>query len=138
MLGLNYLITDIGAYFAGKCFGKHKLSSLGSAAGLISPKKTVEGLLGGIFSSVIVSLVGAKVIRCNSWPPLSILYGIIIGCASFIGDLSISLLKRDANMKDSGNILPGHGGVLDRFDSFILTAPAALMFVLILGIFAGS
>jgi phosphatidate cytidylyltransferase len=89
----------------------------------------VEGLLGGIVSSVIVCLVAATLMKWSWLPPITILYGVVLGFISFVGDMSMSLLKRDAKMKDSGTLLPGHGGVLDRFDSFILTAPIAFLYL---------
>lgn len=114
---LCILVTDVGAYFIGKRYGKHKLS------GVISPKKTTEGAIGGAVLAVIVSLCGVlytglSLIECA-------IGGLLITVAAQLGDLSESLIKRDAGVKDSSNILPGHGGFLDRSDSYIFALPVA-------------
>lgn len=110
-------LGDSGAYYFGKAFGKHKLSPV------ISPKKTVEGMAGGIF----VSIVTAIVIHFTFFPkfPLhhAIIAGVILSFAGVVGDLAESMWKRSAAVKDSGTLLPGHGGFLDRFDSILFTAP---------------
>lgn len=110
-------LGDSGAYYVGKQFGKHKLSPR------ISPKKTVEGLIGGISASIIAALV----IHFTFFPafPLvhAIIAGVILSVAGVIGDLAESMWKRSAAVKDSGKLLPGHGGFLDRFDSILFTAP---------------
>lgn len=114
--------ADIGAYIIGKFFGKTPLSD-------ISPKKTVEGAIFGITASVIVALVGAYFLLI----PYSLITGLTLGCiigiASLLGDLTESMLKRDAGVKDSGQLIPGHGGILDRTDSYIFTAPLVYYFV---------
>ncbi|HYO76566.1 MAG TPA: phosphatidate cytidylyltransferase [Thermoanaerobaculia bacterium] len=108
---------DSGAYYVGKTFGKHKLSPR------ISPKKTIEGLLGGVAASVIAAVV----IHFTFFErfPLhhAIIAGIILSITGVIGDLAESMWKRSADVKDSGTLLPGHGGFLDRFDSILFTAP---------------
>jgi phosphatidate cytidylyltransferase len=111
---------DIGAYFAGRFFGKHLL------AVQISPKKTFEGLLGGLFFALIIAYSGVFLFI----PSGSIIYKIsfllliIITCLwSVIGDLFESMLKRQVGIKDSGKILPGHGGVYDRIDSLTAAIP---------------
>jgi phosphatidate cytidylyltransferase len=110
-------LGDSGAYYVGKQFGKHKLSPR------ISPKKTVEGLIGGISASIVAALV----IHFTFFPafPLvhAIIAGVILSVAGVIGDLAESMWKRSAAVKDSGKLLPGHGGFLDRFDSILFTAP---------------
>lgn len=110
-------LGDSGAYYVGKKFGKHKLSPR------ISPKKTIEGLAGGI----AVSIAGAIVIHFTFFRsfPLhhAIVAGAILSVAGVIGDLAESMWKRSAAVKDSGTLLPGHGGLLDRFDSILFTAP---------------
>ncbi|MDQ3281845.1 MAG: phosphatidate cytidylyltransferase [Acidobacteriota bacterium] len=110
-------LGDSGAYYVGKTFGKHKLSPR------ISPKKTIEGLAGGITASIIAALV----IHFTFFPsfPLvhAIIAGVILSIAGVIGDLAESMWKRSADVKDSGTLLPGHGGFLDRFDSILFTAP---------------
>lgn len=117
-------VPDCGAFFAGKFFGKRKLCPQ------ISPKKTVEGFIGGIISSVAV-LVIAGVVYSNliysGDNGVSVLSMLLIGFfsafVSALGDLTFSLVKRSYGIKDFGNVLPGHGGILDRFDSVIFTAP---------------
>lgn len=111
------LLTDIGGYYFGKNFGKHKL------APVISPKKTIEGSLGGTISA----LVGAGVVGYFINLPVHhiIIAGLLLTVFAQLGDLSESLLKRDAGVKDSGSSLPGHGGFLDRTDSFVFTIPIA-------------
>jgi len=109
--------TDSGAYFFGKAFGKRKLLPE------ISPNKTVEGSIGGVVCAVIVSLLFSLFTNINA--TLITLMGITIVLSVFgqIGDLVQSAFKRHFNVKDSGNILPGHGGILDRFDSLLFVLP---------------
>lgn len=110
-------LGDSGAYYFGKAFGKHKLSPL------ISPKKTVEGMIGGFG----VSMVAAIVIHFTFFPNFPLVHamiaGVILSFCGVVGDLAESMWKRSAAVKDSGTILPGHGGFLDRFDSILFTAP---------------
>ncbi len=106
-------VTDIFCYFVGCKFGKHKLSPV------ISPNKTIEGSIGGsvmclLFSVVIGMLLGLE------WYH-SVILGILIATFAQIGDLCESMIKRDAGVKDSSNILPGHGGIMDRVDSYLMT-----------------
>lgn len=117
--------ADIGAYVVGKYFGKTKLS-------LISPKKTVEGAVFGIFGSMVVGIIGACYLHWNSWEISGLLLGLLIGVVSLLGDLTESLMKRDAGFKDSGELIPGHGGILDRTDSYVFTAPLVYYFVTLL------
>lgn len=119
-------IVDIGAFFSGRRFGKHKL-----APG-ISPSKTWEGVYGGIAATLIWMLLVYAL--TDGWQP-GLLHYLLVGLAtvavSIVGDLFESVLKREAGVKDSGNLLPGHGGVLDRIDSVVAAAPifvAGLMF----------
>lgn len=110
-------LGDAGAYYVGKSFGKHKLSPR------ISPKKTIEGLLGGIAASIIAAVV----IHFTFFEKFPLMHAIIAGgilsICGVIGDLAESMWKRSADVKDSGKLLPGHGGMLDRFDSILFTAP---------------
>jgi phosphatidate cytidylyltransferase len=110
--------ADSGAYFAGRRFGKHKLSPR------ISPNKTVEGLVGGVIAAMLVALISAPFIGT----PLAQLPAVALVAAwtilfSVVGDLFESLLKRQAGAKDSGHLIPGHGGVLDRIDSVLAALP---------------
>ncbi len=114
--------ADIGAYFVGKYFGKTPLSE-------ISPKKTVEGAIFGITASVIVGVAAAYYINLPKYYLTGAALGSLIGIASLLGDLTESMLKRDAGVKDSGDIIPGHGGILDRTDSYIFTAPLVYYFM---------
>ncbi len=110
--------ADSGAYFAGRTFGKHKLSPR------ISPNKTVEGLIGGIVAGMLVALVAAPFIGAdlNQLPAIALVAAWTI-LFSVVGDLFESLLKRHVGAKDSGRLIPGHGGVLDRIDSVLAALP---------------
>lgn len=117
--------ADIGAYLIGRTLGKTPLSE-------ISPKKTVEGAVSGILTSILIGMVGSQLL---GWPisPLSGgALGTLIGITSLLGDLTESLMKRDAGVKDSGQLIPGHGGILDRTDSYVFTAPVVYYFVTLL------
>ena len=120
MMFTAILLTDIGCYYAGRHLGKHKL------APVVSPNKTIEGSIGGMISAVIGAIIVSYFIEYEWY------YAVIIGliCTVFaqIGDLCESLIKRDAGVKDSGDTLPGHGGFLDRTDSFIFTIPVMYYF----------
>lgn len=117
--------TDIGAYFVGKFFGRISLSQ-------ISPKKTVEGAVFGVLASVVVAIVGSWYLSWPAWPWTGLVLGLLIGVASLLGDLTESMMKRDAGVKDSGQLIPGHGGILDRTDSYVFTAPLVYYFVTLL------
>ena len=119
---ISIVSADIAAYFGGKRWGKTKLIS-------VSPNKTWEGLISGIAGCVGMMVVGASLMR---WPvPLlsGALYGVMCAVMALIGDLTVSLLKRSAKVKDTGDLLPGHGGLLDRIDSFLLVPAPAYFFV---------
>ena len=110
-------LGDSGAYYVGKSLGKHKLSPR------ISPKKTIEGLAGGIATSIIAAVV-AHFTFFKEFPLVhAIIAGVILSFCGVIGDLAESMWKRSADVKDSGTLIPGHGGFLDRFDSIFFTAP---------------
>lgn len=113
--------TDIGAYLVGKKWGKHPL------IGAISPKKTLEGALGGLFFSVAIALIVGLIFGLTWWK--CAVFAAIISPVAQLSDLSESLIKRDAGKKDSGDIIPGHGGMLDRVDSFILTSGVAFYII---------
>ena len=123
---------DTGAYFIGVKFGKHKLIPL------LSPKKTIEGSIGGIATATILSLLyGAWIGRYFTIEnvPIQLICGLTGFVGSFmaqIGDLAASAMKRMTKIKDFGKLIPGHGGVLDRFDSVILTAPVVYYIMLFL------
>lgn len=108
--------NDVAQYVWGKLFGRRK------AVPTISPNKTVEGLLGGVVTTTLLAwLLAPYLTPLHTWQGPAA--GLIIGLAGFIGDVTISALKRDLGVKDSGALIPGHGGVLDRVDSLTFTAP---------------
>lgn len=114
--------SDIGAYTMGKLIGRTRLSD-------ISPKKTVEGALFGLISCIAVAIAGAWYLHWQFWWLTGGVLGLLIGIASLLGDLTESMMKRDAGVKDSGQIMPGHGGILDRADSYVFTAPLIYYFI---------
>ena len=115
-------VADIGAYFSGKKFGKNKL------APFISPGKTKEGLIGAVITtSIYTLLVGFYFELDRDKAILLVMLSVIVTFVSVTGDLYISFLKREAGLKDSGNILPGHGGMLDRVDSVLAAMPVFLL-----------
>lgn len=118
--------NDTGAYLVGRAIGRTKLLPL------VSPKKTVEGLVGGLLLAMLAGAVLAL-----AWPVLTMaqwaLCAAVVAVTSTIGDLLESAFKREAGVKDSGHVLPGHGGILDRFDGFLLALPAMLACVRLIG-----
>ena len=104
--------SDIGSYFIGRNYGKTSLSP-------ISPSKTIEGLIGGIGCAIITAVIFAFLFNWNYSILIGMIFGILISLMALVGDLIESMMKRDAKLKDSGNLLPGHGGMLDRIDSYI-------------------
>ena len=114
------LLTDIGAYYIGRHFGKRKLAQV------ISPNKTIEGSVGGIIFAISGALIIGYFINLDWY--ISFIAGLLCTVFAQLGDLSESLIKRDAGVKDSGDSLPGHGGFLDRTDSFIFTIPIMYYF----------
>ena len=115
-------MSDAGAYFVGLKFGKHKL------APVVSPNKTIEGALGGIVTAMVSMLIYALVLDLIPGGfvvnyAMALLYGLVGSLAGMIGDLCFSVIKRQTGIKDYGNLIPGHGGVLDRFDSLMTVAP---------------
>lgn len=115
-------ITDTCAYFTGVFLGKHKLVPQ------ISPKKTVEGSIGGIIGVMIILIayanVAGNIMNVSVNYVSAVFVGLVAGIVSQFGDLCASIIKREHNIKDFGNIMPGHGGVMDRFDSLLFVAPA--------------
>ncbi len=128
LFGIVWL-ADIGAYFAGRRFGRRKL------APNVSPGKSIEGAVGGFFAAMLVVFSAPWVFGFGrfDWIPLMLLCALVIG-VSIIGDLTESLFKRLRGVKDSGTLLPGHGGVLDRIDSIIAAAPVLALGLELLGI----
>ena len=114
--------ADIMAYFTGMLLGKHKLCPK------ISPKKTIEGSIGGILGSVIFCgmfayfVIPQLLLHC-------IIIGVLGGIVSQLGDLTASIFKRKMGIKDYGNLIPGHGGIMDRFDSVLFTAPMIYYYI---------
>lgn len=121
---LIVMTNDSAAYYSGSAFGKHRLYPL------VSPKKSVEGAIGGLFGSVIGTLTA----KYTFFPQLTladaVITALVVGVTGQAGDLFESLLKRSFGVKDSGTIIPGHGGVLDRLDSILFAAPITYYYVL--------
>ena len=114
-------LSDTGAYFVGLRFGRHKL------APTISPKKTIEGMIGGVLGAVVGMLLYCLILNVF-WDikiryGFALIYGILGSVAGVFGDLCFSAVKRQTGIKDYGNLIPGHGGILDRFDSMIVVGP---------------
>lgn len=117
--------ADTGGYFTGRKFGKHKL------APSVSPGKTLEGFAGGLVSNILLAALVATISNSNFWVLLAII--LPTSLFSVLGDLLESMVKRHAGVKDSGVILPGHGGILDRVDSITAAAPVFALAVLVSG-----
>tara|TARA_Y100001968_G_C19412810_1_gene747283 strand:- start:969 stop:1856 length:888 start_codon:yes stop_codon:yes gene_type:complete len=115
---------DIGSYFFGRNFGRNPLSK-------ISPGKTIEGAIGGFISSIITGILFSLLFGWKIPLIIGIILGLLIALFSLVGDLTESMMKRNAGLKDSGNALPGHGGILDRIDSYLFT-PAVIYYMIIL------
>lgn len=115
-------LNDVAQYVSGKRFGRRK------ALPSVSPNKTIEGLLGGVLFTTLLSVLLAPLLTPLSTPH-AIACGLMIAMAGFVGDVTISALKRDLGIKDTGTLIPGHGGVLDRLDSLVYTAPLYFHFM---------
>ena len=122
-------VTDIFAYFTGYFFGKHKLSPK------ISPKKTIEGALGGTFFSILVCLLYGWILEAFSLASVNYialaLTGLVLSVLAQAGDLAASLIKRHYGVKDYGHLMPGHGGVMDRFDSVIAISSVLMILAIV-------
>ena len=127
---LSAFLTDAGAYFVGVFFGKRR------AFPLVSPKKTVEGCVGGLAVGSAAMVIYGFILVFTTYHGIVfwalILYGIIGGFFTELGDLAFSLIKREYDVKDYGRLLPGHGGILDRFDSMVFTAPVMYLLVMVI------
>jgi len=123
-------LSDTGAYFTGRFLGKHKLSPI------ISPKKTVEGVVGGVVAAIAGMLVYCLVVEKAFHLEVNYLYAAVYGFvgsfAGVFGDLCFSAIKRQVGIKDYGHLMPGHGGVLDRFDSVCIVAPLTEILMLLI------
>lgn len=132
VVALPLLLTwasDTGAYFAGRAFGKRKLIPN------VSPGKTVAGAIGGLLLSMVVCWAYTRwvllpIASLGMTIPAALAFGAVVSVAAQLGDLAESLLKRDVGVKDSSHIIPGHGGVLDRFDSLFFVLPVAWLLLL--------
>ena len=113
--------NDVFAYLTGVTIGKHKM------APRISPKKSWEGFVGGIVGAMAMGAIGSYVVGgpLGMWLGLSF----VVAITSVFGDLVESMFKREAGIKDSGNIIPGHGGILDRFDALLISSPFAFVYL---------
>ena len=120
-LFVTILLTDTGCYYFGRKFGKHKLSPI------ISPQKTVEGAIGGAICAIAGAIIVGYFIHLGFYH--SLILGALCTIFAQIGDLCESLIKRDAGVKDSGNTLPGHGGFMDRADSYVFTIPVMFYYL---------
>jgi phosphatidate cytidylyltransferase len=121
-LGLLFFLVmlcqfnDVAQFTWGKLFGRHKVTPS------VSPKKTWEGLIGGIATTTIVAALIGPYLTPMDWQ-WSALAGLVIGIAGFLGDITMSAMKRDLGVKDASGLIPGHGGILDRVDSLTYAAP---------------
>jgi phosphatidate cytidylyltransferase len=114
---------DTGAFYVGSYLGRHKLCPA------ISPGKTIEGAIGGLTANLVVGAIGKAFFLPDLPWSLSVLFFLAVGIAGQLGDLFESEMKRSSNIKDSSNILPGHGGILDRIDALLFASPVAYVFV---------
>ncbi|SAJ28290.1 CDP-diglyceride synthase [Enterobacter cloacae] len=120
--------ADSGAYMFGKLFGKHKL------APKVSPGKTWQGFIGGLFTAAIISWGYGVWANLEVAPSTLLVCSIFAALASVLGDLTESMFKREAGIKDSGHLIPGHGGILDRIDSLTAAVPVfACLLLLVFG-----
>jgi len=123
-------INDAGAYLVGMRWGRHKL------APVVSPNKTIEGMLGGMGAAVIAMIVYCLILQLTEGFRINYFYALVYGVlgagAGVFGDLCFSIIKRQTGIKDYGNLIPGHGGVLDRLDSMMTVAPLVEMLLILM------
>jgi len=125
---LLVVAADVGAYFAGRAFGRHKL------APKVSPGKTWEGVGGGVAATALLAVIGTMFFEVSMAAFIAVCAMVVV--ASIIGDLTESMFKRHAGLKDSGTLLPGHGGLMDRIDSVTAAAPVFLFGMERMGLFS--
>lgn len=119
-------VSDTGAYMVGKTVGRRKLSPR------VSPNKTVEGAVGGVVCSAVIALLCSWLFELGIRPWLAVLLGVVLGAAGTLGDLAESMIKRQHRVKDSGTLIPGHGGVLDRIDALLFVLVTVWMLIPVL------
>ena len=117
------VVSDSAQYYTGRALGRRPL------APSISPNKTLEGAIGGLVFGTLAFVLGARIVFAATSPAFLVLVGASVSALGIVGDLFESLLKRSAGVKDSGGLIPGHGGVLDRIDSWLFAAPVYYVFV---------
>ncbi|ABX09032.1 phosphatidate cytidylyltransferase [Prochlorococcus marinus] len=121
---LMIVAFDIGSYVFGQIYGRRPLSP-------ISPSKTIEGAIAGFLSAISIGAISGFILEWKMGVFIGAMLGMLVAFFALVGDLTESMMKRDAGLKDSGNVLPGHGGILDRIDSYLFT-PAIVYYVIIL------
>jgi phosphatidate cytidylyltransferase len=122
---LQIVAADIGSFFIGRHFGRHPLSP-------ISPGKTVEGAVGGLLCAALLGAIGGPLLGWRWGAAVGGFLGALVALFALVGDLTESMMKRDAGVKDSGDAIPGHGGILDRIDSYLFTPAVVFYFVVLL------
>jgi phosphatidate cytidylyltransferase len=128
VLAITWL-QDTAAYFVGKAFGRHKM------APVLSPKKSWEGAIGGFVASILTALLARLILGLPISPLLAVILGALCAITGPLGDLAESLIKRQVGVKDSGQLIPGHGGILDRADSLMFIVATVYCFVLLTSLF---
>ncbi|MEO0442156.1 MAG: CDP-archaeol synthase [Pseudomonadota bacterium] len=126
LMVVTVFVADTGAYFFGRAFGKRKL------AATVSPGKSWEGFWGGVLCCLLLSVVVAAIVKFEHWPAI-VTTVVLTGLASVLGDLVESMVKRHRGIKDSGQLLPGHGGIMDRLDSITAAAPVFVLGLMLSG-----